>query len=472
MSICAGSVAPCVMTQPRARASMRKWCCQQKKNARTDCLRVAGGSSSSGSTRNHQQQQSHLRCSSSISSSSSSTATATGISQGTDDSSTESLLVRAARGEHVSQTPVWLFRQAGRHLPEYTEYKKKRGKNFLQLLEDASDVAEVTMQPLRRYPLDAAILFSDILVVPQALGLDVTMPGGRGILVPDPIQDSTSMAAIIEKHESMSREDLVKQRLGHVLEGVDRIVGAMAAEGMSDKPLIGFSAAPWTLFYYMVGGSSVRNTDAGSSWLAKDQAMSVRLLDLLTDVVIEYLVAQVDAGAKVLQIFEAMGEHISEADFQTFATPCLIKIADELRRRRPAVPLMCFTRDAMHANTDMQVKAKYDVITLDLSVNGSDVRKTCLKNYKVASESGDATNSSRIPTLQGNFDPSYLIPSAPGWESEIDSAVSFMLDQFGPQKLIANLGAGLGGKEDPDKVLYLVNSIHETSKYMIEQDTK
>ena len=236
-------------------------------------------------------------------------------------------------------------------------------------------------------------------------------------------------------------------------------MGSLRAEGLAGVPLIGFSAAPWTLFYYMVGGSSVRNTDSGTRWLAEEPALSRRVLELLTDVVIEYLVEQADAGASVLQIFEAMGEHIGEGDFKEFARPCLVRIARELRRRRPGMPLMCFTRDAMHAIGDMQIEAGYDVLTLDLSVKGGEVRR---RLNEAASASG-----TRAPTLQGNFDPSYLLPSAPGWEEEIDSAVSFMLNEMGPQRLIANLGAGLTGKEEPEKVLHLVNSIHGISEEMI-----
>ena len=261
------------------------------------------------------------------------------------DTPENDLMIRAALGrEPVERTPVWLFRQAGRHLPEYHAYKAEKSRSFLDMLEHPEDVAECTLQPIRRYPMDAAILFSDILVIAQALNIEVTMPGGVGILVPNPLAGPEEVATRVPTLDEITPE-FINAKLGVVLDSVKLIRKKMVEENIS-VPLIGFSGAPFTLMYYMIGGSSRKNKDCGMKWLNENPEESRTLLDTLTKIIIEYMSAQVESGAHMLQLFEAMGMMLEEKEFYEFAFPCLEKISVELKERYPDVPLLVFSRGA------------------------------------------------------------------------------------------------------------------------------
>lgn len=361
------------------------------------------------------------------------------------------LMIRVARGEKVERTPLWLFRQAGRHLPEYTEYKVKTGKNFLELLKDPKDVAECTLQPVRRYDLDAAILFSDILVIAEAFGIDVEMPGGVGILVPKPLASPSEVQSRLPKTVD------VKDKLSHVLESVTLIRKTLKDEGR-DIPLIGFSAAPWTLMYYMVGGSSKKNQELGEQWLKDHPVESQDLLDRLTTVVIDYLSAQVEAGAHMLQVFEAMGMMITPESFEKHAMPCLSKIAAELKRRHPEVPLLVFPRGACYANPILQA-AGFDVVTMDCETSAADTKA-------LLQASPLAKGSSRPSRIQGNLDPSILRSQLGSDVVAVEAAVRSLFAQVGTQGLIVNLGEGLRGDEDPALVTALVQYVHSESELL------
>jgi len=368
-----------------------------------------------------------------------------------EDYPTNDLMIRAALGrDDVERTPVWLFRQAGRHLPEYHAYKEKVGRSFLDMLSYPEDVAECTMQPVRRYDMDAAILFSDILVIAEAFGVEVTMPGGVGILVPCPLVGPADMKERLPSKESLNKE-FVQDKLGHVMQSVKLIRSQMKEEGIS-IPLIGFSAAPWTLLFYMVGGSSKKNQHIGMEWLRSHPTESKELLDMLTTVVIEYMSEQVESGAHMLQLFEAMGMMIEQPEFGEFAMPCLEKIASELKGRYPDVPLMVFSRGASFANEALS-KLEYDVVTIDGSVERSTARDV------VGGRAG----------LQGNYDPRELIAENGNTAETVKETVKELLGALGPQRLIANLGEGLGGKESPELVNVFVEAIHEESEKMISE---
>ena len=371
-------------------------------------------------------------------------------SSSTSDRPANDLMIRAALGDTVERTPVWLFRQAGRHLPEYQAYKKELNKNFLELLADPMAVAECTLQPLRRYPLDAAILFSDILVLVEALGIPVTMPGGVGIQVPEPLKSPSEIESRLVATSQLTPA-WVRDNLGHVLTAVRQIRSQMKTESIS-VPLIGFSAAPYTLLYYMIGGSSKKNTDIGIKWLNEHPAESKLLLDKLTLLVVEYLSAQVDAGCHMLQIFEAMGMMIDDENFESFALPCLESIGKQLKARHPTIPLMVFCRGACHMNAKVAALGCFDVVTMDGSVDRNSARSVVGPNV----------------SLQGSYDPAELIAENGNTLETVRATAKQYLEDLGAQRLIANLGEGLGGKESTELVDAFVRAIHEESEALIK----
>ena len=279
------------------------------------------------------------------------------------------------------------------------------------------------------------------------------MPGGVGIQVPHPLAGPEEVASRIPSLDQIS-EAFVEDKLAHVFEAIRQIRQKMEVEGQK-VPLIGFSAAPWTLLYYMVGGSSKKNNDIGMKWLDEHPEESQALLDILTKVVIEYMSKQVENGTHMLQVFEAMGMMIDEEHFNKFALPCLKEISRELKTRYPDVPLMVFSRGASFANAGLS-KLEYDVMTIDGDVDRSTARDTV----------GDQV------ALQGNYDPRELVKDEDGSKTPetVRTTARKMLEELGPQKLIANLGEGLGGKESTDLVEAFVNSIHEESAAMISSE--
>lgn len=361
------------------------------------------------------------------------------------------LMIRAALGrEPVERTPVWLFRQAGRHLPEYHAHKEKTGRSFLDMLKYPEDVAECTLQPCRRYPMDAAILFSDILVIAEALNIEVTMPGGVGILVPNPLSGPEEVATRVPSIDEISPQ-FIEENMGVILDSVKLIRKKMKEEDIS-IPLIGFSGAPFTLMYYMIGGSSRKNNDIGMKWLNEHPEESQKLLDVLTKIIIEYMSAQVEAGAHMLQLFEAMGMMLEEKELFEWSIPCLEKIGAELKKRYPDVPLMVFSRGACYANEKLSHMG-FDIVTMDGDVDRSTARATV----------GDRCG------LQGNYDPAELIEANGKTAETVQETAKQYIDDFGPQRLIANLGEGLGGKESTDLVRVFIDTIHDYSEQKIKE---
>jgi len=347
----------------------------------------------------------------------------------------------------VDQVPVWLFRQAGPYLPEYRQYKEDHGLGFLDIIRRPEAAAEVAMQPLRRYGLDAAILFSDILTVVDAMGLEVVFPIGKGIQVREPLKDDGDLSRLT------TDPGAVVDRMEYVMDAVKATRAKLREEGFH-IPLLGFSAAPWSLFAYMVG-DSIRESSNSGRWAREHPEATRRLLRVLSDVVVEYLDRQIRSGAHAVQVFESLGENTPPQDMLRFALPELARIAPALKERHPEIPVLVFARGTGFANPSLQ-RAKFDVVTLD---RNADRREMVMALEETAWVQG------RRASVQGNLDPAMLVD---GNRDEITEEVRRMVREFGGEGYIANLGAGLMGKEDPDLVEHYVNEIRRLSREQIQ----
>eukprot|EP00743_Colponemidia_sp_Colp-15_P001957 GILK01002129.1.p1 GENE.GILK01002129.1~~GILK01002129.1.p1 ORF type:complete len:381 (-),score=66.56 GILK01002129.1:141-1244(-) len=318
------------------------------------------------------------------------------------------LIIRAAKGLPTERVPIWIMRQAGRYLPEFKELRAEN--EFFRVCRTPDLACEVTLQPLRRFPLDAAIIFSDILVIPQAMGLEVLMVPGKGPTFPSPLNTP----------EDLSRMNLtpnVDETLGYVFDALyltrHRLEGKV--------PLIGFSGAPWTLMAYMIEGGGSKTWSKAKTWLYKWPEASHKLLQATTDVIVEYLIKQVHAGAQLLQLFDTFAGELSEAVFNTFALPYILQIGERVKAVHPDIPFIVFPKGAHFAMAAFE-SSSFDAVSLDWTMDPRKVRQ-------------------QLPskTLQGNMDPCVLY--AP--QAVIEAEVERMLASFGTQKYIANLGHGL-----------------------------
>ena len=342
------------------------------------------------------------------------------------------LLLRAARQEKVERTPVWMMRQAGRYLPEYRALRSEDA--FFDVVRTPELATEVTLQPLRRFPLDAAIIFSDILVAPQAMGLEVQMVKGKGPHFPDPLQTPADLGRLHQPD--------VREGFGYVFDAL-----TLTRRELDGKAtLIGFCGAPWTLMAYMIEGGGSKTFARSKTWLFRHPDASQALLQRITDVLVPYLVGQVDAGAQALQVFDSWAGLLSPAAFRAFALPYLTQIAERVKAARPDVPLVVFAKGAHYALDDLAATA-YDVIGLDWTMDPKMARQIV----------GDRA------ALQGNLDPCMLY--AP--PKTIRADVRRMLAAFGPRGHIANLGHGMHPDHDPEHAGAFVEAVQEISAELV-----
>lgn len=335
--------------------------------------------------------------------------------------------LKALRREPVDRTPIWMMRQAGRYLPEYRETRAKAG-DFMSLCKNAELACEVTMQPIRRYGFDAAILFSDILTIPDAMGLGLHFVQGEGPQFTHPVRQLADIQALPELTAEVD--------LDYVMRAVSTIKQALNQE----IPLIGFTGSPWTLACYMVNGSGSKDGFARVQRMAYEQPEAMQLLlAKLVDAVSDYLLAQVAAGADALQIFDTWGGLLSYEDYLSLSLNPMRLIVERVKAKYPEIPIIVFTKGGGVWLEEM-ADIGCDGLGLDWTVHLGQARE------RVGSQ----------VALQGNLSP--VILNAP--TSVVEAKTKAVLDQFGAHPgHIFNLGHGITPKIDPEHVRVMVETV-------------
>jgi uroporphyrinogen decarboxylase len=332
------------------------------------------------------------------------------------------LLIRAAKGESIDRYPVWIMRQAGRILPEYRAVRSSV-KDFKALVKNPELCCEVTLQPVDILSVDAAIIFSDILVVPEAMGLDYEMIEQKGPWFEKTIRSNEDLALV-------SSDIDVADRLGYVLDAI-----SLTKKTLNGRvPLIGFAGAPWTIFCYMVEGKGSKTFSESRKILYTDPVLAHNLLGQITDVTIEYLKLQMKHGADLVQVFDSWAGILSRAQYQEFCLPYLTKICNAITE----IPITIFAKGAIASLPDL---AKLNCNTLGLDWN-MDVNST-----------RELVNETK--TLQGNLDPCVLY----GTHQNIELETKKILSSFKSKRHIVNLGHGIYPDTDFEKVKTFINTV-------------
>ena len=343
----------------------------------------------------------------------------------------ESILIKALRREPTTRTPIWLMRQAGRYLPEYRQIRQRAG-SFMNLCKTPELACEVALQPLRRYRLDAAILFSDILTIPDAMGLGLYFKEGEGPCFTHPLNDLHSI-------QQLPTHDIL-EKLEYVFTTTRLIRQAMP----ENLPLIGFAGSPWTLACYMMEGRSSREFKAMRMLTYKSSQCAILLLSKLTQLIIQYLQAQVSAGANILMLFDTWGGLLPYQQYLQFSLEWMQQIVQALQHEFPTIPIILFTKGSGHW-LEAIADTGCDAISLD-----------CQTSLTVARQQvGDRV------ALQGNIDP-LLLHCADF--SLIREAVVSTLNAYGPGSgHIMNLGHGITPDILPEHIEFLVETVHALS---------
>jgi uroporphyrinogen decarboxylase len=332
-------------------------------------------------------------------------------------------IVEVLEGKTVSPPPVWLMRQAGRYLPEYRETRAKAG-GFLDLCYTPDYAVEVSLQPIRRYNFDAAILFSDILVIPDAIDRNVRFEENRGPLM-DPIDEDG-----IRK--------LAGKGLGGKLDPVYVTVRRLRAELPQETTLLGFCGAPWTIATYMIAGHGTPDQAPARLFAYRYPDAFLWLLDYLADLSAEYLIKQIDAGADAVQIFDSWAGVLGEAEFEKFAVMPVRRIVDQVRTARPGAKIIAFAKGAGYMLKNYRSGTNADAIGLDWSVPLSFAREL-----------------QKDGAVQGNLDPMRVVAGG----AALDEGIDAILEALSGGPLIFNLGHGITPQADPQNVARLVERV-------------
>lgn len=331
------------------------------------------------------------------------------------------IILRAAKGEKVERVPIWLMRQAGRILPEY-KATRARAKNFIEFVKSPDLAAEVTIQPVDILGVDAAIIFSDILVIPEAMGLPYQMIEAKG---PNFEKTIKTQKDIDDLHIADAGD------LDYVIQAIK-----LTKKDLNNRvPLIGFAGAPWTLMAYMVEGSGSKTFSQAKKFLYQQPELAHQLLEKITQSSINYLKGQIAAGVDMVQIFDSWAGVLGPEQYLEFSLKYISKICDEIE---PLVPVTVFAKDAHFALADM-AKLNCNTIGLDWTINPQDAR-IIIGHEK---------------TLQGNADPCMLYAD----EKIIEATARKMVNAFGKQRYIANLGHGLYPDLDKNKVKFFIDCV-------------
>ena len=337
-------------------------------------------------------------------------------------------ILRALAGETLETPPIWMMRQAGRYLPEHRATRAQAG-DFLSLCYNSELAAEVTLQPIRRYGFDAAILFADILLLPQALGVDLWFETGEGPRM-------TTTTTDIEFNQLNAVDDIHE-----TLNPIYETVRILRRELPSETTLIGFAGAPWTVATYMIAGRGTKDQGPAHALKAENRALFAKIIDLLTQSTIEYLSAQIDAGAEVVKIFDSWAGSLVGQDFHDFALEPARQITSELKMRYPHIPVIAFPREAKEKYVGFAKATGADCVAIDNSVSAEWV----------------AQNVQVDGCVQGNLASSHMVTGGQALIDETRKIVRALAN--GPH--IFNLGHGITPDANPDHVQIMIDTVRE-----------